>query len=93
MVQRCEYRLADLMIPYLLDAAAAGVDFYSDSPGRDLLSLDSFDEGPVSSEKKKPDHFSPEHPAVDQPPGELCSPPIAKKRKLMLPEGSGNGWE
>ncbi len=69
------------MIPYLLDAAVAGVDLYSNSPGRDLLSLDSFDEGPVSSEKKKPDHSSLEHPAVDQPPGERRSPPVAKKRK------------
>lgn len=88
MVHHCECRLANMMLPYLEEAAAAGVDLQSGSPGRDSLSLASFDGGPLENHLREAGGSFPEPTAPNQEP----EGPPAKRRRFALPAGSGSGW-
>lgn len=78
-----------MMLPYLEEAAAAGVDLQSSCPGRDSLSLAAFDGGPLRNHLKEAEDSLPRPIAPDQ---ELEEDPPTKRRRFILPAGSGSGW-
>lgn len=83
-----------MLATYLVDAAEAGVDLYSNSPGRDSLALSSFD-STLLEEHTEAAGVSPAKRKASELGSELAlalPPPAAKKRKLMLPAGCGDGW-
>ena len=78
--------MSDLLDTYLTEVASAGVDLYSDSPGKDEVSLDAFDEvlGVLETPQKT---IVPVKASKRQ-----AAPRSEKKKTLMLPPGSGDGW-
>lgn len=76
-----------------VEAEAAGVDLYSDSPGRDRVSLRAFDEGPLDNvlpetEVPLPPGAVPNRDSGDDTP---ATPPV-KRRKFFLRAEDDDGW-